>query len=592
MRLHFTSVWLTFANAAFLAAAPAPALCADVPAPASSGIVYSGPLSITLSAAHLDYLGFDFDGDGFEDAYIEGYQFVDQSFVNNEFYVYGADGRFDYVHPTNPTSASWLVRRFFVGETIDSARMYSYSETGYLFGTYDSETQWREGSRGFVGFRFRDLEDETYYGWFDVEVDAGGENLIIHGWAYQSMPDTAIAAGDTGDGVPPPPEVSIADLRLYFELNRTVGASGGSWVLFPFLETTDAGWTFPVTVSSPTESFRGYLNDPEGISASSLVLNTLAEVITRLNGTWTVQFDFPGGQQVTFSFPLEAEGFNAGEVLDFAVLKPTEGTTYPAAGFTLNWSLPHSGSWQSIHAVVSSVDRSGSFPTFTHVLNRFLGPEVTTVVPDVPLPTGEMRLRLSFRNNAATMPGIVVGAPVDEASDPAPFSWSVGPHSIVTRREVFFFLSDDTAPTPWKTWRSANFTAEQLADPAVSGLLAMPAGDGLTNLEKYAFGLGAFEFDVARLPRIEPIPPANPGDPTHARFLFSLVPDDSALEFRPELTHDLAFWRYNGDGQGGPVFDIVITPNGAGGIDVVATTVDPAPPGLLGMRLRLFHPGL
>jgi type VI protein secretion system component Hcp len=39
------------------------------------------------------------------------------------------------------------------------------------------------------------------------------------------------------------------------------------------------------------------------------------------------------------------------------------------------------------------------------------------------------------------------------------------------------------------SWQAANFTADELADPAISGALANPAGDGLTNLLKYALGL-------------------------------------------------------------------------------------------------------
>lgn len=42
--------------------------------------------------------------------------------------------------------------------------------------------------------------------------------------------------------------------------------------------------------------------------------------------------------------------------------------------------------------------------------------------------------------------------------------------------------------TAYETWKSDAFTAEQLADPAISGDLATPAHDGHTNLMKYALG--------------------------------------------------------------------------------------------------------
>jgi alpha-N-arabinofuranosidase len=42
---------------------------------------------------------------------------------------------------------------------------------------------------------------------------------------------------------------------------------------------------------------------------------------------------------------------------------------------------------------------------------------------------------------------------------------------------------------PLDAWRRANFTAGQLANPQISGDSAEPAGDGLSNLIKYAMGL-------------------------------------------------------------------------------------------------------
>jgi len=45
---------------------------------------------------------------------------------------------------------------------------------------------------------------------------------------------------------------------------------------------------------------------------------------------------------------------------------------------------------------------------------------------------------------------------------------------------------DVTASTPWKTWVTSTFSADEAQDPTVSGPLATPAGDGITNLLKYA----------------------------------------------------------------------------------------------------------
>src|SRR5690606_18770995 len=52
-----------------------------------------------------------------------------------------------------------------------------------------------------------------------------------------------------------------------------------------------------------------------------------------------------------------------------------------------------------------------------------------------------------------------------------------------------------SAPEPegFADWQGDNFTANELADPSISGPDAAPAGDGVKNLLKYALGFAAFE---------------------------------------------------------------------------------------------------
>jgi hypothetical protein len=47
------------------------------------------------------------------------------------------------------------------------------------------------------------------------------------------------------------------------------------------------------------------------------------------------------------------------------------------------------------------------------------------------------------------------------------------------------------APVSYHSWAADQFTTDDLADPAISGPNASPAGDGLSNLLKYALGLPA-----------------------------------------------------------------------------------------------------
>ena len=46
--------------------------------------------------------------------------------------------------------------------------------------------------------------------------------------------------------------------------------------------------------------------------------------------------------------------------------------------------------------------------------------------------------------------------------------------------------------SPYQSWRVAHFTPAQLADSSISGDSATPAGDGISNLQKYLFGLLPF----------------------------------------------------------------------------------------------------
>ena len=54
-------------------------------------------------------------------------------------------------------------------------------------------------------------------------------------------------------------------------------------------------------------------------------------------------------------------------------------------------------------------------------------------------------------------------------------------------------------PVPWKLWQKANFTAAQLADPAIGGETADPDSDGISNLLEYAMRMDPWtptQFDL------------------------------------------------------------------------------------------------
>jgi len=87
----------------------------------------------------------------------------------------------------------------------------------------------------------------------------------------------------------------------------------------------------------------------------------------------------------------------------------------------------------------------------------------------------------------------------------------------------------------FEDWQAEHFTAAELADPAVSGVDANPAGDGLGNLLKYAFDL-------------DPHAPAIEGAPAAQFFggalaLYFLHRSDAAdLDYALEASSDLFHW--------------------------------------------------
>ena len=54
----------------------------------------------------------------------------------------------------------------------------------------------------------------------------------------------------------------------------------------------------------------------------------------------------------------------------------------------------------------------------------------------------------------------------------------------------------------YSEWQTANFTTAQLTDPAVSGALADPDGDGLVNLQEYVFAGNPVAADASLSPHV------------------------------------------------------------------------------------------
>ena len=97
-------------------------------------------------------------------------------------------------------------------------------------------------------------------------------------------------------------------------------------------------------------------------------------------------------------------------------------------------------------------------------------------------------------------------------------------------------------------WKQRVFTESEQADPAVSGeLAASPAGDGIPNLLKYAFGLDPHQDGSLAMPRIgsvETVDPVSGETLVYPTITYQRVSSNppSDLYFVPEISFDLHGW--------------------------------------------------
>lgn len=87
------------------------------------------------------------------------------------------------------------------GDAIDGTTLTLDGTRGDLnyYGCAYSNSQWCDDvTDGYLGVKFT-FAGNTHYGWIRMDTDVGGDDLmIVKGYAFESTPDTPIAAGDEG----------------------------------------------------------------------------------------------------------------------------------------------------------------------------------------------------------------------------------------------------------------------------------------------------------------------------------------------------------------------------------------------------------
>jgi hypothetical protein len=102
---------------------------------------------------------------------------------------------------------------------------------------------------------------------------------------------------------------------------------------------------------------------------------------------------------------------------------------------------------------------------------------------------------------------------------------------------------------PYQLWQQANFTAAELASPAISGDTADPAGDGIPNLMKYALGLNP------NVPSLSGLPVAsiqNIGGTNYLTMSYDAVLYNTDISYTVQVSSDLVTWN-SGPGFTAPV---------------------------------------
>lgn len=90
----------------------------------------------------------------------------------------------------------------------------------------------------------------------------------------------------------------------------------------------------------------------------------------------------------------------------------------------------------------------------------------------------------------------------------------------------------------YAAWKARNFSTQEQANPAISGETGSPAGDGITNLMKYALALDPHQNEVGRLPSV-----SNDGTYLMLSHRVSFDGPPSDLNIFPEVSPDLTVWH-------------------------------------------------
>ena len=138
---------------------------------------------------------------------------------------------------------------------------------------------------------------------------------------------------------------------------------------------------------------------------------------------------------------------------------------------------------------------------------------------------------------------------------------------------------------PYASWQNTWFTSSDLSNPAISGLTATPAGDGITNLMKYALNLNPKVNGQAGLPVAST---ASINGQSYLTLTYTRVISATDITYNPQVSNDLHTWN-SGAGYTATV-SVTNNPDGKTQTVVVQDATSESTAGKQYMRLNVTSP--
>jgi subtilase family serine protease len=244
----------------------------------------------------------------------------------------------------------------------------------------------------------------------------------------------------------------------------------------------------------------------------------------------------------------------------------------------LMWSASATQSWLSLSATSGTLAASGSSAvtasinananalasgtysdnvTFTDLGTGYIqtGPVSLSVIAEAPVITSGTNVtategqpftyQITATNNPASYGAAGLPAGFTVVSGLVSGMWKVTGTDTVTISAVNASgtgsaLLTVLVQTPYAAWQSGVFTAADLANPAISGDSAAPAGDGIPNLMKYALDINPWTDGVSGLP-IESIATTGSGDYLTLTYVQVLSATD--ITYTVQVSTDMENWN-------------------------------------------------